>query len=398
MRKSLQHKKELRAQWFARSIAKSWQKPYNQTRDMTKLPLPETTERIGPFSHQDGISVILCCHNSATRLRDTLEALSKQYFPENPPTELILVDNASTDSTVSTAQETWRILKASMPMRVVYESKPGLIHARQTGISVANFEILIFCDDDNLFEPDYVMLAYKHFNRRPTLAAMGGFGVPVFEIPPPAWFSVFASSYATGSQRITSESGKTLNLYGAGLAVRKSALAKLYSTGYRPMLTGRKGTALSSAEDTEMTYALVIAGYELDYDDQMRFRHLLPASRLHFKYLERLFLSSAVDGPVRNLYHAFATHRRIQALMKYWPWHFMIALLRIPKYTINPPKPGYRQLYFRWSIQYMSSLISLLPQYHGARKNISRIPALANKGTAPSYAPAKYHKTAGSNR
>jgi hypothetical protein len=227
---------------------------------------------------------------------------------------------------------------------------------------------------------------------------MGGFGIPVFEINPPVWFQLFASSYATGSQRVTSESGRTLNLYGAGLVVRKSALTRLYQTGYTPLLTGRKGTALSSAEDTEMTYALVIAGYQLDYDDQMQFKHQLPASRLKTKYLEKLFLSSAKDGPIRNLYHAFATQKQVQAMMKYWPWHLVIALLRIPKYLINPPKAGYRSLYFQWSIQYMKSFLLFLPHYHKARKNISRIRALAHQEKAAALILTKIPQTAGANR
>lgn len=321
-----------------------------------------------------GCSIILCCHNSASRLPETLKALSTLRLPAAQPVEVLLIDNASTDHTSSVAQDLWQDLSPVIALRVIQEPNPGLMHARRAGIREAQYALLIFCDDDNLLSEDYLLIAYQHFSTRPSLGALGGFGIPVFDGEPPGWFRIFYSAYATGSQAITAESGRSLNLYGAGLVVRKIALEGLYSQGYRPLLTGRIGGQLLGSEDTEMTYALVIAGYTLDYDDNMQFRHILPPARLTEAYREKLLLSSAIDGPVRNLYHAYVTERKIPSLTKHWPFHLAIALFRIPKYFCRPPKPGFREFYVRWNLQYIRSLIALRSQYQAAKENIARIP------------------------
>ena len=46
-----------------------------------------------------GISVIVCCYNSAERLTETIKHLAGQNVPHYIPWELIVVDNASTDNT-----------------------------------------------------------------------------------------------------------------------------------------------------------------------------------------------------------------------------------------------------------------------------------------------------------
>jgi glycosyltransferase involved in cell wall biosynthesis len=339
--------------------------------------VPASMDRTYHAQHDgsaEGFSIILCCHNSAHRLPETLRAISSLLIPAQAPIEVLLIDNASTDHTGQVALETWRGFSAEFSLRVICEPTPGLMHARRTGIREARFALLVFCDDDNLLSSDYLFIAHKHFSDNPLLGALGGFGIPVFEQEPPAWFWAVSSAYATGSQQITGESGRTLNLYGAGLVVRKTALECLYSMGYHPLLTGRRGNQVTGAEDTEMTYALVIAGYTLHYDDAMQFRHLLPPSRLTEPYLEKLFLSSAVDGPVRNLYHAFVTKRTIPSMMKRWLVHLAVAICRIPKYLCKPPRPGFRLLYFRWNIRYLQSLIAFRPQYQAAMENIARIP------------------------
>src|ERR1700679_3060772 len=100
-----------------------------------------------------GISVIICCYNSAKRLTQTLDHIFRQknlVFDW----EVIVVDNASTDSTSLIAEQ---LLSASLhkdKFKIVFEVTPGLIFARKKGVSVAQFDRLLFCDDDNWLAHD----------------------------------------------------------------------------------------------------------------------------------------------------------------------------------------------------------------------------------------------------
>src|SRR5215468_3703384 len=96
----------------------------------------------------DGVSVIICCYNSSTRLPDTLSHLGRQNVRPSIPWEVVIVNNASTDNTTVVAHQCWPS-DAPTVLRVVYEPRLGLSHARSRGLSEARYEIVSFVDDDN---------------------------------------------------------------------------------------------------------------------------------------------------------------------------------------------------------------------------------------------------------
>ncbi|HLB90290.1 MAG TPA: glycosyltransferase, partial [Terriglobales bacterium] len=107
-----------------------------------------------------GVSAIVCCYNSASRLPATLAHLASQRCEGRFPWEVILVDNASTDGTGRIAQELWP-QDAPVHLRVVHEARLGLAYARQRGISAARYELLSFVDDDNWVCPNWVQLVWE---------------------------------------------------------------------------------------------------------------------------------------------------------------------------------------------------------------------------------------------
>ncbi len=320
-----------------------------------------------------GVSLIICCYNSEKRLPETLLAISKQEVSPDLRWEIILVDNASTDNTAILANSIWNELNNPVELRIVKESKPGLGNARNKGISEALFSILLFCDDDNWLSPNYLQDTYDIFEADRNIAASGGKGIPVFETEKPYWFDEYAEAFAIGSQEINREDGRLLNLYGAGMAIRKTALDQLFASGFVPIMQGRVGKKLTSSEDTELTYAFVLMGYKLHYSKDLTFFHYLPAGRLQLDYFKRLFTAFGVDGPVRNLYYAHISERSFHKRIKNWNIHLMLSIIRLFKYLVIPPKKYGRSLYFGWNIAYIRQLFAIRSNYTALNENISRI-------------------------
>ena len=318
-----------------------------------------------------GVSVIICCYNSAERIGATLSALAAQEFQTILDWEIILVDNASTDLTAGIADSIWTSLQTGIDLRIVYEGEPGLGNARNAGIREARYSVLLFCDDDNWLSPGYVQGVFRALDGDRNLAACGGRGIPVFETGKPEWFDEYAEAFAVGSQELNTEDGRLLNLYGAGLAVRKEALDRLYLTGFMALMKGRTGSQLSSSEDTELTYAFVLMGYRLQYLPELSFSHYLPAARLRFDYLKRIFTAFGADGPVRNLYYAHISHRCSHKRIRNWSWHLALALFRVCKYALFPPKKRGRVIYFRWNKAYIRQLFALRGEYPQILANIA---------------------------
>jgi len=322
----------------------------------------------------EGVSVILCCYNSSQRIEKTLQALSKQQVQKDLKWELIIVDNASTDNTGQTAETLWHRLGNKTQMKLVYELKPGLGEARNRGIREAHFGTLIFCDDDNWLDPKYIQIAKEIIDSDCRIAACGGLGIPIFENQnPPIWFDEYAEAFALGEQSLNTENGLILNLYGAGLVVRKQYLMDLYNSGFTPVMSGRIGKKLSSSEDTELTYALVLKGYKLQYTDDLKFFHFIPKERLTLAYLQKLFIAFGTDGPVRNLYYAHISARYIHKHITNWTFHLSLSVFRLVKYFCIPPKKYGRIIYLKWSLAYIKELIEIKKRYPQLCESISRL-------------------------
>jgi glycosyltransferase involved in cell wall biosynthesis len=240
-----------------------------------------------------GVSVIICCYNSAQRLPETLRYLSQQDVISTFPWEIIVVDNASTDNTATIAEEEWAAFNSvKVKLKVVSEPRPGLSFARQKGNEAAAHEYIVFCDDDNWLDNCYLENAFNIIHKNPKIGALGGQCFPVGEIELPQWFEQFKEGYAIGKQGIvTGDITFRGYIWGAGLITRKSLFSKTNNDKYPSLLTGRKGNNLTSGEDSEYCKRLILRKYSLYYAENLTLRHFIPANRLTESYRDRLFES-----------------------------------------------------------------------------------------------------------
>src|SRR5690348_12350374 len=97
------------------------------------------------------LSVIICTHNHRLEyLSRTLEALRVQTLPM-AEWELLLIDNASRSAVAASVNLTWH-----PNARHIREEVLGLTPARLRGIQEARGKLVVFVDDDNLLDPDYL--------------------------------------------------------------------------------------------------------------------------------------------------------------------------------------------------------------------------------------------------
>lgn len=274
---------------------------------------------------ESGVSVIICCYNSAHRIEATLNALKQQDMTH--AWEVILIDNRCTDDTVAVATKCWGDFH--IPLRIDTELTPGVSRARRKGILISKYEYVLFCDDDNHFFPDYISRTFQIFETKQDCMMCGGQGIALPEVTPPDWFKLYFESYATGKQ--WPESGWCFTLYNAGMAVRKSKFLELTEAGFKFYLTSRLGKALTSGEDSELCIAFRMAGWKIWYDDDLKFYHFIPEGRLKWNYLVRLhegfsysyvtikLYEEALD-PVQNKFKPLKEFLYYSAiLVKYYP-------------------------------------------------------------------------------
>ncbi len=236
-------------------------------------------------SNPNGISVVICCYNSAPRLQQTLAHLAAQEVDNELLWELIIVDNNCTDDTVQFAQTQWASLAINTPLKIVEEPRAGLSYARERGAATASYDLILFCDDDNWLNKNYIQLAYEHMCGHPRTGVLGGQGIAFVEGPKPAWFDSYENVFAVGRQlKKSGLANKRKYLFGAGMVIRKSFFERIEELKHELFLTCRKGNELSSGGDSETCLLALQLGYDLYYEERLQFTHYIPSARLHWSY------------------------------------------------------------------------------------------------------------------
>jgi glycosyltransferase involved in cell wall biosynthesis len=330
-----------------------------------------------------GVTIAVCCLNSARRLPATLSHLVKQRVPADIHWEVLVIDNGSSDNTADVARNGWPV-EASAPLRVIEEPRAGLSHARARAFREARYAFVSFVDDDNWVCEDWVALAAKTMAEHPGVAICGGLSEPVFDAPPPPWFEQFSASFAIGAQAETR--GECQLLWGAGMTVRKAAWEQLSRSGFLPVLAGRQGGRLTAGEDSELCLAMRLAGWKLWYEPDLKFRHYIPPERIQWDHL-------------RKLYRGFGAARVYLPLYKGWPedsaWTLTARKTWLSRFEFvlrdlfgrrrllfsfnrNAREGDPEVLYFEWSIGFLRALLRSGLVYRKNARMIRDLPVALN--------------------
>ena len=94
------------------------------------------------------VSVITVSYNSASTIKNTLQSVALQTYPL---IEHIIIDNNSTDDTLSIAKQFPHLQK------IISEPDKGIYDAMNKGIKIASGEIISILNSDDVFENDNVV-------------------------------------------------------------------------------------------------------------------------------------------------------------------------------------------------------------------------------------------------
>ena len=331
---------------------------------------------------KSGVSVIICCYNSESRIKNVLQHLEIQKETNDFAWEVIVVDNASSDNTAGVAKKSWS--RKDLDLQVVFEEKPGLSNARTKGLSVAKYSVIVFVDDDNLVSEDYIAKAYSVMASNSAIGLAGGLGFAESSIPLPEWFDNYQDAYAVGPQ--ADEQGPIpetrMYLHGAGLVMRKEAWDMIMNKGFGFILSGRKGKSMSSGEDSEISSAFRLAGYTLWYDPGLRFRHIISANRLSWKYLVNLTREFGKSFVVLDMYISEIQNNKGWEKAKSHNWILGTAisvyqwLKLIPAYLyleITNPSGQKKVVWFSYQTGILIQRFKLLGNFNKIKKEISDI-------------------------
>lgn len=248
------------------------------------------------------ISIIICCYNSEPRLARVLAAIAQQKNCAYNNWEVLVINNNSTDNTRLLAEQVFaQPVFSAINCGVVDEPQPGLSFAREKGFRESRYEYVLFCDDDNVMEENFIANALQLIQEFPEVDIFGAWCKGEFEIPPPDWSKEMLSALAVG--RPAGHSGFMQNpVNGACMLVKKNSYFELKNKGFQFLLTDRNGNVLTSGGDTELCYAIFLSGGRIYFSEKLFFTHLIPAGRLQKKYFKKLYTVPATQDYTGMIY------------------------------------------------------------------------------------------------
>ncbi|MBW0000636.1 MAG: glycosyltransferase family 2 protein [Verrucomicrobia bacterium] len=266
------------------------------------------------------LSVVICTHNPRPAfLSRTLDALREQTLPLSE-WELLIVDNLSDPPASTLASLDWHPDGHHLREEVL-----GLTPARLLGIRKSRGELIVFVDDDNILDKDYLANALNIYHEYPFLGAFGASIDAEFEVDPPAsirpYLENLAIRPATRDYWSNIKRWSEATPFGAGLCIRRE-VADLYAervqgAGLRFSLDRRGVVGLNGGGDIDMAWTSVSLNKGMGCFARLHLLHLIPKERLTEAYIERLEMGSGYTETILEHEHAehpnahvLQTHRR----------------------------------------------------------------------------------------
>ena len=285
------------------------------------------------------VSIIICTRNRAESLRATLVSLSHAAVPTGWTTELLVIDNGSTDQTPAVINEAQL---NNLVVRSIHEPCTGQVRARNTGLRLCAGEVILFTDDDVRVPTHWIEGMCKPILNGTADAVQGGVRVaPHLDRP---WLTGALRCWVAA---VESPDQKPEGLVGANMAFDRR-MAEL-TGGFDPRLgAGASGFY----DDTVFGWTLDRAGKRTLYRPEIAVEHHFDPDRLtlgsFIKTARRMAQSRALVMQLINPNRAQPT---LFALLTQLPGLAVRCLTQSLAYVRNrQPDAGFVVRYFCWRL------------------------------------------------
>lgn len=112
------------------------------------------------------ISFVIPAYNESKNIGACIDAIQQELTRTGYDCEIIVVDNACTDTTAMIAK--------ARGARVVRENQKGLVFARECGYRASTGELVAHIDADTRIEKGWVQYAADSFKKNPKLVVLSG--------------------------------------------------------------------------------------------------------------------------------------------------------------------------------------------------------------------------------
>ncbi|HEY1914305.1 MAG TPA: glycosyltransferase family 2 protein [Streptosporangiaceae bacterium] len=222
-------------------------------------------------------SVVICAYTQQ-RHKETCAAVDSVLAQSFPGKEVIVVVDHNPALHAS--------LTAALPGVTVVENREerGLSGGRNTGVALAQGDVVAFLDDDAVADPDWLKFLADSY-ADPAVMGVGGLILPLWQAHRPSWFpEEFDWVVGCTYRGMPQERAQVRNLLGANASFRRQAFE--VAGGFQHGIGRSAGKLPLGCEETEFCIRLRQRqpGAIVLFDNRAVVRHHVPADRGRFSY------------------------------------------------------------------------------------------------------------------
>jgi glycosyltransferase involved in cell wall biosynthesis len=224
-------------------------------------------------------SVVICSYNRIEHVLPSVESVLAQTLAPDDY-EIVVVDNCSTDGTAEAVEA---LVGEHANLRYLYEGRPGLAMARNTGWQAAQGTYVAFLDDDARAETSWLETAQALIEgNSENLCCVGGPIHPFYTSPKPDWWLDTYEIRTRGDVQRHLRPGEAFS--GSNMIWRRDILATY--GGFEPT-AGMKGNQLGMGEETAL-FRRAWDGEQSPvflYSPDLRVYHWVPPEKMTMRYI-----------------------------------------------------------------------------------------------------------------
>jgi len=288
------------------------------------------------------VSIIICSYNNASVLGKTIQhtIAVMQRGGTFLTTELIIINNNSTDATQKIVESIIRAKKSLCQIRLLVEKRQGISYARNRGIRESRAPYIVFVDDDTLLDLAWLKNAYhvlKHHEIFMITTGKVSLEPRVSRHHIPQMLQVHDSLWSLG----------IVNLGVKRRVIRNEFLLLVNNTLFNKKLfqkidifdtqfgSTHTPTTVSGAEDIDLFQRVIYANIPVLYEPTLRATHIVD-SKLSFAYMKRRYYQNGREIALFRRKHAKVMRSGITFYMRiifYSILPMLLLSLRVKKTT-----------------------------------------------------------------
>ncbi|OGH98191.1 MAG: hypothetical protein A2104_06120 [Candidatus Melainabacteria bacterium GWF2_32_7] len=299
------------------------------------------------------LSLIICTRNRDDMIVDVLKSAANQAL-NSSKYEVVIIDQSTND-------KTQKLVEKYPDFKYIKLNSKGVSISRNEGIKQSNGRILVYIDDDILFDNKYlenILNFYETSDLKPDM--VGGKTIVKFLGEQPDWLEgpllgiLAHSDY--GDEPIILNSHPKHVPYTCNMAIKRECLEKI--GGFSEFLSELE-QKFPINEDVMFAHEIKNQGYNLVYDPKMFVYHRMPADRMTYKYYsEKYYAHGKSDAYLYYLLDMFGKKNIPEKILLHT--QRILEGLTLQHFKTKISEKYYQRLRFHYNLGYIGSLFRIL--------------------------------------